>query len=130
MQYRLPTQSFDIVQLYKLIFWYSNEEKKKRSLTYDISRKYIYKIIEVILDKMGYDGKNCLLKLICEIAREPIHGNSMIYQILNTILSPLNGSIDDDYLEAKRAGLQWANCSSCFYKCINFNLLEKFSIYL
>uniref|UniRef100_A0A182SG52 Uncharacterized protein n=1 Tax=Anopheles maculatus TaxID=74869 RepID=A0A182SG52_9DIPT len=37
------------------------------------TRKQVYRMIELNLIRYGYDGKKCILRMICELAGQPVH---------------------------------------------------------
>lgn len=65
------------------------KEKFIRNGTYapDKTRLYMYNLIEMIMTRRGIDGKECLLKSICEAAHSPIERFSVFDEILHLILT-------------------------------------------
>lgn len=53
----------------------------------DASRSFVYRAIEIYLNSRGKNGKECLLKAICEAAEHPIEPTGIFDQILHLILT-------------------------------------------
>ncbi|GJQ88843.1 hypothetical protein Trydic_g23071 [Trypoxylus dichotomus] len=56
----------------------------------DISRETLYVYIMNTLDNLQVDGEQCLLRAICEVAREPFHitkKNSVLEKIAQFIFT-------------------------------------------
>lgn len=57
------------------------------TLTPDKTRLFMYNVIETIMNRRGIDGKECLLKAICEAAHSPIEKFSVFDEILHLLLT-------------------------------------------
>lgn len=55
--------------------------------TPDKTRLFMYNLIETIMNRRGIDGKECLLKSICEAAHSPIEKFSVFDEILHLLLT-------------------------------------------
>lgn len=55
--------------------------------TPDKTRLFMYNVIEMIMNRRGINGKECLLKAICEAAHSPIQKFSVFDEILHLLLS-------------------------------------------
>lgn len=53
----------------------------------DKTRLFMYNLIETIMSRRGSDGKECLLKSICEAAHSPIEKFSVFDEILHLLLT-------------------------------------------
>lgn len=53
----------------------------------DNTRTYAYKAYELLMDSRGVNGKQCLLRAICEAAQEPIHLGGVSEEILHLFLT-------------------------------------------
>ncbi|KAG7300452.1 hypothetical protein JYU34_016073 [Plutella xylostella] len=52
------------------------------------SRRELYGKIESILDNIGYNGRQCILKTICESSQRIVpHGDNMIEEMFRTLFS-------------------------------------------
>lgn len=53
----------------------------------DRSRKYAYEIVENTLDNNGRNGRECLLRSICEAAETPLQHNGLIGELWDIFLT-------------------------------------------
>lgn len=60
---------------------------KNGTYTPDKTRLFMYNLIELIMNRRGIDGKDCLLKSICEAAHSPIQKFSVFDEILHLLLT-------------------------------------------
>ncbi|KNC21779.1 hypothetical protein FF38_03981 [Lucilia cuprina] len=76
MQYPPPTIPVYWWSFYNTTTFAARRNARKRStkmlLSYDKSRSLIYDFIETILQRFGDFSGECLLKIICEVARAPL----------------------------------------------------------
>lgn len=115
-----------------------NEALKKEvlhdgSLKSDKYRWTIYQSIESILYDKNLDGKQCLLKTICEIAESPFrHHNGLLGEMLEIFFSPsstnqcVQAGDRNDYILAENFGLNGEPCGEIFKNC-HHSLLELFT---
>ncbi|KAI8434490.1 hypothetical protein MSG28_012504 [Choristoneura fumiferana] len=55
------------------------------------SRRELYGKIEDILDNMGYNGRQCILKTLCETTQRMVpHGDNMIEEMFRTLFTTLD----------------------------------------
>ncbi|XP_055539347.1 uncharacterized protein LOC129726539 [Wyeomyia smithii] len=96
----------------------------------DRSRSQLYQLLEAKLDSWGSNGRQCVLRAICEIAEAPLSHNGMIGEILDVIFTPYEvEEIDDEYRQAKLHGTKGANCGKLYRKCpTGHGLLELISV--
>ncbi|XP_047506333.1 uncharacterized protein LOC125050488 [Pieris napi] len=96
---------------------------KKRPIAQRRSRRQLYEKLELIMDNMGYNGRECILKTLCETTQRIVpHGNNMIEEIFRTMFSlpmakvlptePLEHAIYDS---AHRLGVLLDSCEN--FKC-------------
>ncbi|XP_053681090.1 uncharacterized protein LOC128731956 [Anopheles nili] len=53
------------------------------------TRKKLYRTIELNLTRYGYDGKKCILRMICELASHPVHTeNGILGDLLQLVFTP------------------------------------------
>ncbi|VVC97720.1 unnamed protein product, partial [Leptidea sinapis] len=97
--------------------------RKKKPLVQRRSRRELYQKLELILDNMGYSGRECILKTLCETTQRLVpHGNNMIEEIFRTMFTlPITKVLPTEPLEhtiydsAHRLGLLLKTCDN--FKC-------------
>ncbi|KAK0180189.1 hypothetical protein PV327_005858 [Microctonus hyperodae] len=112
----------------------STREKKN-----DINLQHIYTTIENLLEKFGWNnGRQCLLRSICEIAETPLGTTSrdVVEEIIHLLLTPTEDlpeavnsshrSISKLYQEAERLGRSGGDCLFTYPDCIE-SPLESFT---
>ena len=89
--------------------------------TPDDSRLFMYSMLETTWERRGRDGRQCLLRAICEVAESPFAHNGMFGEIVDTIFTPHS---EDEHFgrgtafeEAREAGLHGAHCEKTYWKC-------------
>ncbi|XP_044736846.1 uncharacterized protein LOC123298814 [Chrysoperla carnea] len=95
-----------------------------------IDRKMFYHNVQSHLEKYGFSGHDCLLRIICEISNIDLSYNGVLGSILSVLFRP-STSINEfgnrtDFNEAEKFG-QMGNCARYLDKC-TFNLLNELSI--
>lgn len=53
----------------------------------DNTRNYAYNMYEMLMNAKGVNGKQCLLRAICEAAQEPINHGGVFEEILHLFLT-------------------------------------------
>ncbi|XP_017840315.1 uncharacterized protein LOC108598209 [Drosophila busckii] len=93
----------------------------------------VYKALEGLAKRLGYQGRICVLKSICEAAEEPFHfSNGLIGDLLHIVLTPsssvdkLSEHADNEYYYAEKVGQTGAGCERVFKECRR-SLLQHFS---
>ncbi|XP_052890091.1 uncharacterized protein LOC128298378 [Anopheles moucheti] len=94
-------------------------------------RRDLYQKLEVIMDSMGYDGRDCILRALCESSQYfGGKGSNMVAEMLRTLFSyPKQKVLSFEhadhrvYDEAHRKGRNMAPCQSLYGNC-RFSLLE------
>ncbi|XP_001997332.3 uncharacterized protein LOC6571126 [Drosophila grimshawi] len=93
----------------------------------------IYKSFETMALRMHLNGRQCILKSICESSAAPFdERNGLLGDLLHILLTPssskdaLSEHTDNDYLQAERLGHAGADCDKVYVKCPK-SLLEHFS---
>ncbi|XP_043259035.1 uncharacterized protein LOC122401142 [Colletes gigas] len=106
----------------------------------DLNLQDTYGTIENILDRHGWqDGRECLLRTICELAETPfgrIRGQDVLQEVIHLILTPTEDlpgtansthqSVDELYQEAERLGRSGGDCILAYPDCID-SPLESFT---
>ncbi|CAG5102580.1 Protein of unknown function [Cotesia congregata] len=95
-------------------------------------RRELYNKLEVIIDAMGYNGRTCILRALCEAAQALMpKGNTLLEEMMRIVFSmPLKRAVLSHepkehhiYTEAHRAGFESASCESRFSGC-SFSLID------
>ncbi|XP_033607304.1 uncharacterized protein LOC111864376 isoform X2 [Cryptotermes secundus] len=94
----------------------------RRSFRETVDRSSSYLALQNVMDRHGLDGRNCLLRSICEVAEAPVYYNGLIGELLHVILSPGYGfnteeHVDWDYHEARRHGEGGGDCRQAYPTC-------------
>ncbi|XP_075156675.1 uncharacterized protein LOC142229963 [Haematobia irritans] len=93
----------------------------------------VYRSMEGLAERMGLNGRVCVLKSICEASQDPFHyANGLWGELMYILLTPsssvdkLSEHSDNDYYQAEYLGRSGGNCESVFGKCPR-SLLSHFS---
>nr|XP_023029755.1 uncharacterized protein LOC111517735 [Leptinotarsa decemlineata] len=92
------------------------------------ARTFIYGIVKRKIEEYGYNGKECLLRTICEAAEYSTEGTGVLGDILHILLTPSTSRKEDnlrEYEEAEEAGGE-KKCKPYQTNC-SFSLLDTFS---
>ncbi|XP_030387546.1 uncharacterized protein LOC115634119 [Scaptodrosophila lebanonensis] len=92
-----------------------------------------YKGFEALGLRMKLNGRECVLKSICESAMTPFdERNGLLGELLHILLTPssskdaLSVHTDNDYLHAEQLGHKGADCDQVYSRCPK-SLLQHFS---
>merc|ERR1712080_224444 len=92
----------------------------------------IFNSIENTVTGLGFNGKSCLLRTVCEMQQRTIAKNSMLGQLFTTLMTPQKTSVDHlhDYIEAEefgRTNRTSTSCSDMYPECpvSIFNMFRK-----
>ncbi|CAG9817213.1 unnamed protein product [Phaedon cochleariae] len=133
MQYDVPT---NITMLQQYPPFYDRKFREKRT-TEETDRSLFYKAFEDVLNGAGIDGRDCILRSICENAAESLHheANGLYGLIFHIVFTPNYGNeagdsnMDPSYMEAQRAGEYGVECHTLYSKCtLDDGLIGLFSI--
>ncbi|XP_060527037.1 uncharacterized protein LOC132702444 isoform X2 [Cylas formicarius] len=88
-------------------------------------RAMFYNVVESMLNKEGINGRDCLLRTICENAEHSASNdfNGFYGQILHILLTPSYGTDEPDldldiaYVDAQSAGEYGVDCRSLYPGC-------------
>lgn len=120
-QYALPPE---VITIFKAPFFTGWARRFGRSMAPqgpDESRLYVYHALETTWDRRGRNGRECILRAICEVAENPFGHNGMFGEIVDTIFTP--HSEDEHHGEgtpfqdARQAGLNHADCQKTYRFC-------------
>ncbi|XP_051156459.1 uncharacterized protein LOC127278687 [Leptopilina boulardi] len=103
---------------------YYDEYYQKRN----IDRSLAYNIVKRKFESVGFPGKACLLRTICEVAEKPINENGLIGDILHILFTPSSSRDENLPNEIKEAEFI-KNCHKYNEQC-PVSLLDKISYYL
>ncbi|KAG6451057.1 uncharacterized protein LOC115444161 [Manduca sexta] len=103
--------------------FYRKKNRHRKPMEQRRSRRELYEKLEIIMDKMGYDGRQCVLKTLCETTQRIVpHGENMIEEMFRTLFTmPMTKLLPIEPLEHKiydaahRLGVLLENCN--VYKC-------------
>ncbi|XP_065200218.1 uncharacterized protein LOC135831558 [Planococcus citri] len=97
---------------------------------HSITRRSTYDLVQDHLTRQGYDGKECLLLMICEISKHEIANRNLIDDIIHVIMRPSstrNESLPENYYRAEKLGFDGYNCFEEYPKC-DSNILDFISL--
>ncbi|XP_075979598.1 uncharacterized protein LOC142978878 [Anticarsia gemmatalis] len=97
--------------------------KGRRPMEQRRSRRELYRKLETVIDSMGYSGRECVLKTLCETTQRLVpHGGNMIEEMFRTLFTmPITKLISSEPIEhaiydsAQRLGKILDNCDQ--FKC-------------
>ncbi|XP_066152905.1 uncharacterized protein [Euwallacea fornicatus] len=95
------------------------------------ARADLYKIIEFKLESQMFEGRNCLLRVICEMALHTTEGTDVLGDLVDVLLRPsssTNTNLSSKYLNAEEYGRKNKHCKKYVKKC-PVNLLDFFSVF-
>ncbi|XP_062553806.1 uncharacterized protein LOC134219126 [Armigeres subalbatus] len=119
--YNLPNQTIS----------FQSEMREAKSMAQRRHRRDLYQKLEVAMDAMGFSGRECVLRALCESSQYfGRKGSNMIAEVLRTLFSfprpkvlPSENSEIRTYDEAHRIGRNKVQCQSLYSAC-GFSLLE------
>uniref|UniRef100_A0A182N6E5 Uncharacterized protein n=1 Tax=Anopheles dirus TaxID=7168 RepID=A0A182N6E5_9DIPT len=86
-----------------------------------LGRKKFYRTIELNLQRYGYAGKRCILRMICELAETPLHReNGVLGDLLQLIFTPSlsqDENLPGEFRRAEQLGREQGNCSKYLAHC-------------
>ncbi|RLU22186.1 hypothetical protein DMN91_006567 [Ooceraea biroi] len=105
-------------------YFYEESYFAKRSL----SRQLIYRVFTSKMESLGYPGLDCLLRIICDIARYSLRENGVFGDILQIIFTPSmsrSENLPNEITEAE----QEQHCDQRYKRC-SVNPLDLVSHYI
>ncbi|XP_053672671.1 uncharacterized protein LOC128722991 [Anopheles nili] len=98
-----------------------------------LSRKKFYRTIELNLQRYGFAGKRCILRMICEVAKTPLqHENGVLGDLLQLIFTPSLSEDEDlpgEFMRAEQLGREQGKCTKYRPHC-PLNPIDLVSIVL
>uniref|UniRef100_A0A182S8E1 Uncharacterized protein n=1 Tax=Anopheles maculatus TaxID=74869 RepID=A0A182S8E1_9DIPT len=86
-----------------------------------ISRKKFYRAIELNLQRYGFAGKRCILRMICDLADAPLHHeNGVLGDVLQLIFTPSlsqDENLPSEFARAEELGREHKNCNKYRAHC-------------
>ncbi|XP_062557055.1 uncharacterized protein LOC134221905 [Armigeres subalbatus] len=95
----------------------------------DDSRPQLYRVLENVLDTQGKNGRNCIMKTICDIAEAPLSHNGLLGEMIDLIFTPTeDDKLDEEYHMARKYGMNGVSCSGVYKECqLGHGLLDALS---
>ncbi|XP_041980986.1 uncharacterized protein LOC121734440 [Aricia agestis] len=84
-----------------------------------ITRELAYTVLETKFEEHGMNGRECMLRNICEAAETPLYHNGLVGHIMHVIFTPSASKeegLDDAYYEAEASGTN-GDCSKYLQDC-------------
>uniref|UniRef100_A0A182P8Y0 Uncharacterized protein n=1 Tax=Anopheles epiroticus TaxID=199890 RepID=A0A182P8Y0_9DIPT len=111
-------------------------EEAKRSIrakgTRRFTRKKVYRMVELSLTRHGYDGKKCILRMICELAKRPVDAaNGIVGDLLQLLFTPSASYYEGlpwEFYRAEENG-KHENCTR-YISCCPKDPLDAISLFL
>ncbi|KDR23463.1 hypothetical protein L798_08665 [Zootermopsis nevadensis] len=107
-----------------------NRERRTVSKT---SRWDIYSMLESACDRLGLDGRACVLRAICEAADTTLQYNGLAGEVLHVLLTPSTtmevhrNYMDREYYAAERLGTDVSGSCQLLYPECEVGLLDFIS---
>ncbi|XP_032671083.1 uncharacterized protein LOC116844077 [Odontomachus brunneus] len=109
-------------------------KKYRKSEYYYLQRRHrreLYNKLEVIMNAMGFDGRTCILRALCEASQRLMpKGNTLVEEMMRISFSlPLKRVFSFEpeehhtYTQAHKAGHEGKNCAVLFPGC-SFSLID------
>ncbi|XP_067612999.1 uncharacterized protein [Eurosta solidaginis] len=96
----------------------------------DDSRLFVYTVLETLMSQRGVNGRQCLLRSICQNAQVDEHVG-VLSELLDVVLTPGKEDLDNGYFVARDAGLAGADCLQLYAECpTGVSLLDSYLDYL
>lgn len=133
-QYDLPPNVTTIFNRFPSRGRSFESDDKARKLVGDSTRQIAYELVEEIMQRDGKNGRQCLMRTICEVAETPLKHNGLMGEVLQMFFSPgQHELIHQDYKDAQKAGLNRIDCLKMYADCPygnglldNISLIEEF----
>ncbi|KAJ0174997.1 hypothetical protein K1T71_009138 [Dendrolimus kikuchii] len=114
--------AYELPNVTEISAYYRSATRLKKPMQQRRNRRELYGKLESILDNMGYNGRQCILKTLCETTQRIVpHGEHMVEEIFRALFTlprakvlatePLEHMIYDS---AHRLGVLLENCDAMF----------------
>ncbi|XP_059490100.1 uncharacterized protein LOC132205184 [Neocloeon triangulifer] len=88
--------------------------------SFGITRRRTYTTIITMLNRVGLDGRSCLLRAICEAAETPLQHNGLFGDLLHVIFTPSSSNDEQlgaDFAAAEQQGVDGDDCGTLYSQC-------------
>ncbi|XP_058988258.1 uncharacterized protein LOC109613498 [Musca domestica] len=138
MQYTPPPIPLYWWSLYNTSTFVARKQRSiERLRQSDNSRSQFYDFMDAMFHRTDNSSGDCLLKVICELARAPLsedviqrqqddlptaddgddYGRSIFHGLINTIFTPYFPNVSERYVDAAKAGANGAGCDELYGEC-------------
>ncbi|XP_053611532.1 uncharacterized protein LOC128675852 [Plodia interpunctella] len=110
--------AYELPNTTETLQFYHKKYRLKKPVAMRRNRRDLYQKVEVVLDSMGYSGRECILKTLCETTQRLVpHGGNMIEEMFRTLFTlPMSKVLPEEPLEhtiydaAHRLGVMMESC--------------------
>lgn len=83
-----------------------------------------------MISREGKNGRECLLRAICEVAETPVNHNGLVGELLQLFFTPgKHERVSQDYRDARKVGLNRVDCEKMYPDCpFGHGILDSFSL--
>ncbi|CAB3380854.1 uncharacterized protein LOC135935710 [Cloeon dipterum] len=88
--------------------------------SFGITRRRTYTTVITMLNRIGFDGRSCLLRAICEASETPLHHNGLFGDLLHVIFTPSTSNdeqLGPDFSTAEQKGVEGGDCKALYPNC-------------
>ncbi|XP_059062243.1 uncharacterized protein LOC131855047 [Achroia grisella] len=122
-------QNISELSRYYVIEDISREQRAANLAVRKDERLTFYRAMSDMLDTKGFNGRECMLRAICEAAQYPVEEEGLIGEIIHILLTPDYGKSPFDsedleweesmaiYTDAATAGRQMFSCPAVYSDC-------------
>ncbi|XP_026326098.1 uncharacterized protein LOC113234815 [Hyposmocoma kahamanoa] len=115
--------AYELPNATETLSYYHSKYRLKKPMAMRRNRRELYEKIEALLDNMGYNGRQCILRTLCETTQRMVpHGGNMIEEMFRTLFTfpmskvlPYEPAEHEIYDSAHRLGKLLDSCDQ--YKC-------------
>ncbi|XP_026326174.1 uncharacterized protein LOC113234868 [Hyposmocoma kahamanoa] len=115
--------AYELPNATETLSYYHSKHRLKKPTAMRRNRRELYEKIETILDNMGYNGRQCILRTLCETTQRVVpHGDNIIEEMFRTLFTfPVSKVIPSEPVEhqiydsAQRLGKLLDSCDQ--YMC-------------
>ncbi|KAH8382210.1 hypothetical protein KR009_002356, partial [Drosophila setifemur] len=136
-EYFLPTNSTEITRVYLKPMDITGRIDTESNTYGAVYRWIFYRGIEMVIENMGFPGRSCLLRLICEHAALPLtHESGLLGELLDIVLTPsssvdqLGQSSNREYHTSEHYGKRGGDCEAAYAGRCKKSPMELISLLL
>ncbi|XP_067005980.1 uncharacterized protein [Anabrus simplex] len=85
-----------------------------------VDRRRTYAMLERKFESEGLNGRDCLLRTICETSEMPLYHNGLLGDLMHVIFTPSSSAdegLPPDFDDAENMGKSGANCRQAYPGC-------------